>query len=99
MVQSGSKPAFFCVYIESGFSPCQVGITVAPNKHNSSIFKFFGWLSLVLFLRLTHARELYTISYHGAIFIPFLPICTETMVSLILIIKLGDLLADHGVIC
>ena len=73
MVQSGSKPAFFCVYIKRGFSPCPVGITVAPSKHNSSIFKFFGWLSLVLFLRLTHARELYTISYHGAIYIPFLP--------------------------
>ena len=92
---------FFSVYIKSGFIPCPVGITVAPCKHKSSILKFLGWLSLVLCPRLTHARELYTISYHGAIYIypSCLPICTETMVSLILIIKLGDLLADHGVIC
>ena len=99
---------FFSVYIKSGFSPCPVGITVAPCKHKSSIFKFLGWLSLVLCPRLTHARELYTISYHGAIYITFLPAhmyrnngepYSDHQVGWSASGSWGDLLADQGVIC
>ena len=66
--------------------------SLLPHASTRPAFlSFWGWLSLVLCPRLTHARELYTMSYHGAIYVPFLPACTETMVSLILIIKLNNL--------